>query len=70
MDLKMVNQIEERCRRMSFEEATVDCVHLRPMLQAWPSKVIQSRIEFDDENTGTILLFYWFPDLRISGFDL
>ena len=47
MDLKMVNQIEERCRRMSFEEATADGVHLRPMLQAWPSKVIQSRIEFD-----------------------
>ena len=47
MDSNKVRMIEERCQVMTFEESTVGVEHLRPVLQAWPSKIIAARIEFD-----------------------
>ena len=47
MDLNQVEIIEARCLVMTFEESTADVPHLRPVLQGWPSEIVQARIEFD-----------------------
>ena len=47
MDSSQVGIIEDRCQVMTFEDSTADVVHLRPLIRAWPSKIIAARIDFD-----------------------
>lgn len=47
MDSNQVQMIESRCQLMTFEASTSDVEHLRPLLRAWPSKIISARIDFD-----------------------
>jgi len=47
MDVNQVKNIEERCKTMSFSNSTANVPHLRPLIIAWPSTIVQSRIEYD-----------------------
>ena len=43
----IIKNVEDKCETCSFEESTKHVTKLRTQLQAWPSVLIQSRIEFD-----------------------
>ena len=50
MDSHVVKMVEERCRTMSFRESTSKVSKLRTKLRAWPSPIVQARLEFDAVN--------------------
>ena len=47
MDSHVIKLTEAKCRNMSFDDATIEIKHLREKLLAYPSPILQARLEFD-----------------------
>jgi len=69
MDAAFILDIEKRCRTMNFQKATRNMATSDPdyvMLLSFPSKLIQSRIEFDHITSKKLLDMSPLQIMRIS----
>ena len=69
MNAAFLVDIEKRCRTMSFKKATRNMAISDPdyvMLLSYPSKIIQSRIEFDHITSKKLLDMSPLQIMRIS----
>ena len=69
MDAVYLLDIEQRCRTMTFNKATrnmaIDCPDYL-MLLSFPSKIIQSRIEFDHITSKKLIDLSPLQIMRVS----
>lgn len=69
MDAAYLLDIEKRCRTMTFNKATRNMSHDCPdylMLLSFPSKIVQSRIEFDHITSKKLIDLSPLQIMRIS----